>query len=224
MATSLILSSSKYFPVLFCILLAIPFMAIAQKPEPPVPVEFFFGNEKLNFQLVLKKKLDGKGRFNFFTVASYTSSYEHPEEDFRIVMPVQLSYELGKGFGIMAGTDINSYTGLSPVVGPQFNYASPTFLAVTVASVFLNEDRDFKIFGLYEYKPPINDNWSIYTRLQFIYNHSWELGSHNRSYLYLRGGLKKGPLIFGAGANLDQFGPDKYFEENYGVFIRWEFK
>ena len=48
-------------------------------------------------------------------------------------------------------------------------------------------------------------------------------GFHNRSFLYLRAGLKKGPLGFGLGANFDAYGPGKTARENYGVFTRWEF-
>ena len=43
----------------------------------------------------------------------------------------------------MAGTDINSVSGFSAIVGPQFNYASKDCLNVNVASIFLNEDSDF---------------------------------------------------------------------------------
>ncbi len=199
------------------------FIVQAQAPEPPIPIELFFGNEQMYFQLVVKKKFAPQSKLSFFTVATYTAAYDNTE-DYSIVMPVQFSYDLGKGFGIMAGTDINSEVGLAPIVGPQYNYSSKTFLAVTVASIFLNEDSDFKVFGLYEYKPPLTEKLSLYTRLQLIYNHSWNLGTHNRSYLYLRAGLKRNNFIFGAAANLDQYGPNKEFGENYGAFVRWEFR
>lgn len=191
----------------------------------PVPVEVFFGNEQLYFQLVVKRRFSLESRFSYFTVATYSATYDQSAVNSRasITIPVQFSYEVGSGFGIMAGTDINSEGGFSAIAGPQHSYASRKFLAVTVASVFLNEDRDFKIFGLYEYTPPINDTWSLYSRLQFIYNHSWKQGLHNKSYLYLRTGIQKGPVIFGLAANLEQSGPEENFDENYGIFMRYEF-
>ena len=124
----------------------------------------------------------------------------------------------------MAGTDINSVSGFSAIVGPQFNYSSKEFLAITVASIFLNDDSDFKLFGLYEYKPSFNENWGVYTRVQFVLNQSWKLGLNNQRYLYLRAGLKNKRLIFGLATNLVQSGPLKQKSENYGLFVRWEFK
>lgn len=197
---------------------------VAQKPEPPIPVEVFFGNKALYFQMVIKKKFTPESRFNFFTVATYTADYENEQEKNSLVVPVQLSYDIGKGFGIMAGTDINSISGFSAIIGPQFNYASKDWLIVNVASIFLNEDSDFKLFGLYEYKPAINENLGFYSRLQYVINRSWKLGTNNQKYLYLRAGIKKGQLIYGLAANLEQSGPFKEFGENYGIFVRWEFK
>ena len=119
---------------------------------------------------------------------------------------------------------MNSVEGFSPIIGPQHNYASGKVLAITVLSYFLNGNHDLKLFGLYEYKPTINENWSIYSRLQFVYNQNLIEGSHNRSYLYLRGGVKKNSLIFGIAANFDWIGQNKIYKDNYGVFVRWELK
>ena len=196
----------------------------AQAPEPPIPIELLFGHDNMYFQMVVKKKFAPESKFGFFSVATYTADYQNELRENRLIIPTQFNYSLRKGFGLMAGADINSVVGFAPIVGPQHNYASRKFLAVTVVSFFLNQERDVKLFGLYEYKPPIGGNWSFYSRLQFIYNHSIAENAHNRSYLYLRAGLKRKSLIFGAGANLDQFGPEKIFKDNYGLFFRWEFR
>ncbi|MFC4220702.1 hypothetical protein [Flagellimonas marina] len=195
----------------------------AQKPEPPIPVEFLLGHKEMYSQIVIKKKFAPESKFNFFGLATYSATHDNTIEENRAIMISQISYDVGKGFGLMAGADYNSFSGFSPILGPQHNFASKKFLAVTVASFFLNEDSDFKIFGLYEYKPPINDVWSLYTRFQFIYNTSLAEGSHNISYVYLRAGVKRNNLIFGLGANLDWAGPNKDFGDNYGGFVRWEF-
>ena len=135
--------SARHLVISFLVFLFFMFKIAAQKPEPPIPIEAFFGNEALYFQLVVKKKFTPTSRFNFFTVATYTVDYENNLEENSIVMPVQISYDLGKGFGVMAGTDINSVSGFSAIVGLQFNYASKDCLNVNVASIFLNEDSDF---------------------------------------------------------------------------------
>lgn len=200
------------------------FQIHAQAPVPPVPAEVLVGHQNLYYQLVVKKPFVQGSRFNFFGLATYTANYEANISDNRMITIGQASYTVGKGFGVMVGMDMNSFSGFSPIVGPQHNFASKQILAVTVASFFLNEENDFKIFGLYEYKPPVNDLWALYTRLQFIYNFSLKEHTHNKSYIYLRGGLKRKALIFGLGANWDWSGPDRFFQENYGAFVRWEFK
>lgn len=195
----------------------------AQKPVPPIPVEVFFGNKNLDFQMVVKRPFTPNSKFKFFGLATYSANYEGDTEENRVITIAQVSYDIGKGFGIMAGADINSFSGFATVVGPQHNYASKKILAVTMASFFLNEESDFKLFGLYEYKPPLNDLWSIYIRLQLLYNKSLKEGSHNISYVHLRAGLKRKAMMFGLGANIEWAGPYKDFGENYGGFVRWEF-
>ena len=213
-------------PALFLILVwaaSLPSL-MAQAPSPPLPVEMLFGHNSLYFQVVVKKNFAPQSRFGYFTVATYTADYENDVDQNSIVIPVQFNYSIGKGFGLMAGTDINSVSGFAPIIGPQYNYASRQFLAVTVVSFFLNPDRDVKLFGLYEYKPPLKENWSFYSRLQFVYNQSIREASHNKSYLYLRAGFKRKSLVFGIGGQPGTVGSLKVYEDNYGVFFRWEFR
>ncbi|SDM19007.1 hypothetical protein SAMN05421823_11158 [Catalinimonas alkaloidigena] len=216
--------STKTLLLLVLLLLGfVPQTLRAQAPEPPLPVEMMFSPQQLYFQMVVKKSFAPHSRFGFFSVATYTTGYTSDSPDLRIIIPVQFSYAFGKGFGLMAGTDINTHAGFAPIVGPQHSYASRKILAVTVVSYTLNASHDLKLFGLYEYKPALAPQWSLYTRLQFFYNHTLQENAHNRSYLYLRAGLKRGPCIVGIGANLDRFGPHKAFQDHYGPFLRWEF-
>ncbi len=214
--------------IILIILTTTLFLATSQKtsgqtPAPPIPVEFFAGNENMYYQLVIKRPFSDTSDFSIFGLATFTADYDNEIIENRLVTIAQVSYNLGKGFGVMAGADMNSKVGFSPVIGPQHNYASRTFLAVTVLSYFLNGDNDLKIFGLYEFKPSLTKKWSVYTRLQFIYNQNLSENLHNRSYLYLRAGLKRNSMIIGVAANLDHFGPEKVYQDNYGPFIRWEF-
>lgn len=195
-----------------------------QQQTAPIPVEILAGHQSLYYQIVVKKPFAPQSKFNFFGLATYTASYDNAMADNRLITISQLSYTFKKGVGAMAGIDINSVSGFSPIVGPQHNFSSKKILAITVLSFFLNGDSDIKLFGLYEYKPPINDRWALYSRLQFIYNHGIKENSHNVSYLYLRAGLKRKSFIFGVGANVDWSGPNKDFRENYGGFVRWEFR
>lgn len=208
----------------FLMVLGLQIPAQAQPPEPPTPVEILLGHNDIYYQVVLKKAFDSQRKFNFFGLATYTANYEDRVADNRLITIAQLSYTFGKGFGVMAGTDINSFSGFSPVTGLQHNYASRKILAISVVSYFLNPESDLKFLGIYEYKPPINEKWSLYSRLQFMYNRSLKEASHNKSYVYLRAGLKRNAFIFGLGVNYDWSGPFKAYHDNYGGFVRWEFK
>jgi hypothetical protein len=187
-------------------------------------VELVAGNQGLYYQTTVKKSFSPGSCLSFFSLATFATDYENTPSANRLLIEAQVSYTIAGGFGIMAGMDMNAVSGFAPIIGPQHTFASKEILSVTIVSLFLNEKKDAKIFGLYEYKPALNKKWSMYNRLQFIYNHSLREGSHNRSYIYLRSGLKKKAMVFGLAANLDWFGPGKRYEDNYGLFIRWEFK
>ena len=195
----------------------------AQKPAPSIPVELLFGNNNLNFQMLMNKSFNQNNKLKFFGLATYTANYEDRVKDNSMTIINQVSYSFGQGFGIMGGAEINSFAGISPVLGPQHVFANKKFLAVTVASYYLNEENDFSILGLYEYKPPINDKWTLYSRLQIFYNQSLSEDIHNKSFIYLRAGLKRKSLIFGLGTDFDWSGPNRSFQDNFGGFIRWEF-
>ncbi len=191
---------------------------------PPIPVELLFGNDRFGYQIVVKKQFKPESKFGFFGLATYASGYNNEQTDNEIVIPIQVSYTFWKGFGFMAGTSMNSKTGFYPVIGPQHNFANKKILAVTVMSYYLNQDKNLQLFGLYEFKPPINENLSVYSRFQFLYNYSLNEDAHQRSYFQFRLGLRYNSFGFGLGANLDQYGPDKSTKENYGLFLRWEFQ
>ena len=193
--------------------------------SPPIPVELFFGHDQLNFQMIVKKKFAPDSKFDLLAISVFSENWDkNYKMGNSVVIPFQINYNIGKkGFAIAAGGEGNSAVGFSPLVGMEHSYAKRKVLAITVLNYLLNESQDLKLFGLYEYKPPINDTWSWYSRVQFVYNHSFAENGHNRSFLYLRAGVKKGPLGFGIGANWDQYGPNRITKDNFGVFTRWEF-
>jgi hypothetical protein len=197
----------------------------AQAPTPPIPLELMFGNDRLDFQMVVKRNFTPQSKFSILAIAVFSENYgiEKKLGD-SIVIPFQVNYALGKsGLSLAVGGEANSVAGFGTTVGLTHSKATKEILAITVLSYQLSSDQNLKIFGIYEYKPALNDKWSIYSRLQLTYNQGMAEGFHNRSFLYLRAGLKKGPLGFGLGANFDAYGPNKVARENYGVFTRWEF-
>ena len=197
----------------------------AQAPTPPIPLELMFGNDRLDFQLVAKRNFTPQSKFSVLAIAVFSENYGKEKKlGDSVVIPFQVNYALGKsGLSLAAGGEANSVAGFGTTVGLTHSKATKKILAITVLSYQLSSDQNLKIFGIYEYKPALNEKWSIYSRLQLTYNQGMAEGFHNRSFLFLRAGLKKGPLGFGLGANFDAYGPNKVARENYGVFTRWEF-
>ncbi|WP_158857555.1 hypothetical protein [Lunatibacter salilacus] len=193
-------------------------------PKVPTPVEFMAGNNRLFFQMVVKKKFTPQSKFGFLSVATFSSSYNNQKEDLDQVMPVLVNYNFYKGFGLVAGTTVNNVVGFSPVVGAQHSVANREWVAVTIATFFLSSSKNAELFGIYEYKPKVSPKTNLYTRFQFMYVHGIQQNHHARSFLQLRSGLKLNDLSFGLGANLDQYGPEKTFKPNYGLFVGWVFQ
>jgi hypothetical protein len=202
-----------------------PKIAQAQAPIPPLPMELMFGHERLDYQLVMKRNFTATSKFSVLAIAVFSENYGKGKKlGDSVVIPFQVNYALGKsGFSLAAGGEANSVAGFGTTVGITHSKATKEILAISVLSYQLSSAQNVKFFGLYEYKPALTEKWSVYSRLQLTYNQGMAEGFHNRSFLYLRAGLKKGPLGFGLGANFDAYGPSKVARENYGVFTRWEF-
>lgn len=199
-------------------------LSYAQAPKVPTMVEVMAGHERLFYQMVVKKKFSTDSKFGFLSVSTFTSSYRNDLNDLELVMPVLINYNYYNDFSLVAGTTINNRVGFSPLAGLQHSFANREWVAVSIASFFLNSSRNMELFGIYEYKPQISDTFTLYTRLQYMYIHSFAANHHARSFMQPRTGQKKDAFNFGMGANLDQYGPDKLFRPNFGVFVGWAFQ
>jgi hypothetical protein len=221
-STNLLPSLSVFFFFSFCF---ISNFVQAQAPIPPLPMEVMFGHERLDYQLVMKRNFTPQSKFSVLAIAVFSENYAKGKRlGDSVVIPFQVNYALGKsGLSLAAGAEANSVAGFGTTLGLTHSKASKEILAISVLSYQLTSAQNLKFFGLYEYKPALTEKLSLYTRLQLTYSQGMAAGFHNRSFLYLRAGLKKGPLGFGLGANFDAYGPSKVARENYGLFTRWEF-
>jgi len=199
-------------------------MAQAPQAKVPTPVEIMAGNNRLFFQMVVKKKFTPDSKFGFLSVSSFSTSYDNAMNDLDLAIPVLINYNIYKNFSLVGGSTINNKVGFSPLVGAQHSFSNKEWVVVTIASLFLNSSKNMELFGIYEYKPQISPKTNLYTRLQFLYIHNIQENYHARSFLQLRTGLKINALNFGLGANLDQYGPEKLFKPNYGIFVGWAFQ
>lgn len=190
---------------------------------PPSPVEVLTGAERMYFQILVKKPFSPQSRFEFFTLSTFTSDYSTTDASPSMVIPVQLNLILGSGFRVLAGVEANSKAGFAPITGGSYQYFSRRFTAISTASIALNPDADLKFLGIYEFRPALTSTTDLYLRGQVITKEALAVSAHKKSVVSLRGGVRRGPLAFGAGANLEWTGADREFDTIVGPFVRWVF-
>ena len=186
--------------------------------NPPIIVEGLFGNRGMSYQMNVNKKLQSIPKLGVFSVTSLVAEWEKtPMTD--IMTQTNLTYSLVKGLDFAAGFHYTPVTGFRPTAGLIYTYAKPQFLLVANPRIDLKKDAVTEYMILTEYKPAINDKWSLYTRLQGLYGFNVDNSDHARSYIDLRAGATYKDFTFGLGANFDWYGPTKHYEPNIGAFI-----
>ncbi|MDW3195050.1 MAG: hypothetical protein R8G66_21940 [Cytophagales bacterium] len=202
-------------------LVLIAWTAVAQeKREPPILLELILGNNRYGMQTIINRSLPKSEKLSFFSVTALDTNYENDVGAIDIINTSQVAYELYKGIGITGGLNANKVTGLSPTLGIRYVYASPKLVMVFTPDYIFTSDRNIAVFSLIEYHPELKEDLRLYSRVQGLYNHNLNSDAHQRSYLQLRLGIGIKDYNFGFATNLDYFGPEKIFAENFGIFIR----
>jgi hypothetical protein len=189
----------------------------------PVPVEGLGGNNRFVLSTLVKKPFTPVSKFSLLSVTNAASSYKNDLQDFDFINVTQVSYNLYKGFGVTAGISLNNVSGFSPTAGIQYVYTSRTILLVIAPDISLTNSHNVEGVFVFEYRPVLKRNFSLYTHLQAFYNYDIKDKFHQRSYINTRLGSSFGLFTFGAGANFDWYGPLKIYKGNYGPFLRYSF-
>ncbi|MCF2876542.1 MULTISPECIES: hypothetical protein [unclassified Tenacibaculum] len=187
--------------------------------NPPIDFEVFASKEILSIQNVFMRPLKKMEKFSVFNMLTYSQFYE--DKNVVFVGSTTLNYEVAKNLSISGGIATNSIDGIHPILGINYAYVSKEMLLILAPSIDLIDDKSLEALFLYEYKPRLSKKTSLYTRIQFLYNHNIRQDTHNRSYLNLRLGLSFNNISIGIGSNLDAFGPFKIKKENYGLFAKF---
>ena len=189
-------------------------------PQIPTPVELILGNERFGLQTLVTKNFPDSKRFSFLSVVNFESDYSQNNNNLDFFNSSQISFDIYKGFGISSGINVTKAAGLSPALGLQYVFANPTWFFVATPSLIFSTGKSASFLSILEYKPKLTNQLKLYSRIQGLYNHNITLSTHERSYLQLRIGLGYKKYQFGLASNLDYFGPNRFFKDNYGVFIR----
>lgn len=189
-------------------------------PPAPIPAEVMFGDKRTNFQLILSKPIDARGKFSFFNVTNGAVDYKNKTDETEIVVVNNILYDLGHNFKASAGAQWHFKLGLVPLVGIQFFKANPTWLIIVSPSICLLPGTNMETVSILEYKPSLGQKTRLYTRAQVLYNQSIEDGLHARSGYTFRAGITHKKFTYGVGMNFDYYGPSKFEKLNSGLFVR----
>lgn len=213
------------YKILFIILLCSSMVNAQQaNKEAPSPVELNIGNNRFGLQFLMTKHFAPASKFSFLSVTSFESTYNNDINNLDFINNSQVSFEIYKGFGIATGLSVNRVAGLTPIVGLEYVFANKEILLVLTPTYHLSKTKNIEGLALIEYKPKLTEKVNLYSRFQTLYNHNSETDQHERSYMQFRLGLGIGNYQFGLATNLDYYGAAKIFKDNYGVFLRFNFK
>lgn len=190
----------------------------------PMLIELIAGNNGLAFELIATKQFSPGSKFGFFNVSSFDGDYKEVNQNSDFLSQSYLTAEVWKDISLLAGLSAigSSTTPLTvrPTAGLQYLLAGRDFVVLVLPRFDLTQTYNFETFALLEYKPMLSKKWGVYSRVEGLYNYNTKLGFHEISSIYLRLGLSYNNFQFGAGANLDFYGPDNQNTSNVGVFIK----
>ncbi len=210
------------FALLMCIMTFASYSQENQKSEfhnPPVNVEVMVGSRGISFQMIIDKKIESLPQLGFFSVVDMNSDWREKKTD-DLMMQANLTLDLVKGFRLYGGFHHTVVTGLRPSAGLIYLFVNNKWLIIVAPRIDLQKDPNIEGIALIEFKPKLNENWSLYYRVQALYSHMTEIEDHGRSYIRARAGLSFKEISFGAAANIEYYGPMKHNENNIGFFTQ----
>lgn len=198
--------------------------SFAQEKSPikPTPVEFLFGNNRIQGQTIIIKNF-AKSKFGIFSLSTLAGDYKNADKSNNEVFSnVQLNYDLYKGLKITSGATFSSAKGFAPIAGLEYVYNNPKITLVVNPTVNLTKESSFASYAHIEYAPK-NDKLNFYARLQGLYVQSFADNAHERSSAVIRVGVSYKGFATGLGLNQDFYGPVKVKKSNFGVFLHYKF-
>lgn len=192
--------------------------AVAQYENPPVPFETVAGNRGVSLQMIVNKKFRSLPSLGVFSVTNYVVEWDSKNLS-DLMTKASLTWQVVKGFDLMAGVHVTPFTGTRPSAGLMYTFANRKWLAVANQRFDIKQDGAAEMLLLGEFKPSISRNLYLYTRAQALYAFNTRDAAHERSYVFLRAGLTWKEFSIGAAANFDYYGPMKVFKGNYGGFL-----
>lgn len=186
-----------------------------------ISVEEMVGNKQQYFQILVNKVYVEEKKIGMLSISSYAANEKFAPGENEFQNTTLIYHHIFSGVSINSGTSFTSAEGLYNFVGLQYLYQSKSFSVIYMPGYYFINIHKISNLALLEFMPDLDENWSVYSRLQLHYNHNLENGKHFRSYVYSRLGLTYKYFSFGLAYNYDSYSADKNIKNNYGIFLKW---
>lgn len=185
-----------------------------------INIESFFSDKGPLVEMNLAKPFSPGSRFGIIALGEYSSTWDTKKqaEESGYMAQTHISYHILEHFDIFTGFFTSDVDGVRPTIGIQYLLSKGDFFFLAVPRMDLTQTHNGEILSVLEYTPRFDDNWSLYTRVEGLYNHLMDTGEHGYSYIRFRLGTSYKTFRFGLGANFTAYGPEKFKEQTYGVF------
>lgn len=206
----------------------ITFTSVAQEKTAsqalikPTPVEFLFGNNRIQGQTIIIKNFQ-KSKFGIFSLLTLAGDYKNVDKtNNELFSNIQLNYDIYKGLKITSGATFSSAKGFAPIAGLEYVYNDKLITAVVNPTINLTKSSSFANYAHIEYAPK-NDKLNAYARLQGLYVLGLSENTHERSSIVARLGISYKGFATGLGINQEYYGAAKISKTNFGIFLHYKF-
>lgn len=209
----------------FCFLFFITTLTFAQEkttPIKPTPIEFLFGNNRIQGQTTIIKNFPNS-KFGFFSLSTVAGDYKNEDKtNNELFSNFQLNYDFFKGLKLTSGATFSSAKGFAPIAGLEYVYADKNITMVINPTINLTKSSSLANYAHIEYAPK-NEKLNLYARLQGLYILGLAETTHERSSLVARFGISYKGFATGLGFNQDLYGTSKVQKTNIGIFLHYKF-
>lgn len=189
-------------------------------PVIPVSIEGFFDDKGGLVEMSMAKPFSPDSRWGLLMLTEYYGDWsaKHQEENNNYMAQTHVSYALFDNIMVIGGLFYTNVDGLRPTVGLEYFYEKNDLFFLIVPRIDLTQSHNGEVLTFLTYTPQLKNDWSLYSRIEGLYNHDWDHGDHAYSYLRLRLGLSYKTFRFGVGANFSRYGTDKFHDNRFGIF------
>ena len=122
------------------------------KPSRPIPVEVFFGNDRIVTEVKLNKKFTGIPKLGVIASAYYAADYDNELRNNESMNVLLLTYDIYKGLGVVSGAALNSKWGFRPFAGGMYVYGNKVFTTAISSGFYLTESNNSESKAMVQYR------------------------------------------------------------------------